>query len=142
MGNLGSGEILVILLVALIVLGPTRLPEAARQIGKATQELRRMSGTFQRELKAAIDEPLAETRAVIKGVESTVTGTVTPAEPDAPSDADTPSDTATSEPATPSDTVTSEPATEPTGREGSAPSAAPDTNREAPKPDESDSTEA
>ena len=33
MFNLGGGEMLVILLLALIVLGPERLPEAARQVG-------------------------------------------------------------------------------------------------------------
>ena len=67
MGNLGGGEILVILLVALIVLGPTKLPEAARQIGRAASELRRMSGAFQRELREAINEPVNETKAIIKG---------------------------------------------------------------------------
>ena len=36
MGNLGGGEILVILLVALLVLGPSKLPDAARQLGKIT----------------------------------------------------------------------------------------------------------
>ena len=35
MFNVGGGELLVILLIALIVLGPQRLPDAARQIGKA-----------------------------------------------------------------------------------------------------------
>ncbi|NIR34626.1 MAG: twin-arginine translocase TatA/TatE family subunit, partial [Actinobacteria bacterium] len=48
MGNLGGMELLVILLVALIVLGPTKLPEAARQVGKAVNELRRLSSGFQR----------------------------------------------------------------------------------------------
>lgn len=58
MGNLGGMEILVILLVALIVLGPTKLPEAARQVGKAVNELRRLSSGFQRELRDALEEPL------------------------------------------------------------------------------------
>ena len=31
MGNLGSGELLVIFFVALMVLGPNKLPEAARR---------------------------------------------------------------------------------------------------------------
>ena len=56
MFNLGGGEILVILLVALIVLGPTRLPDAARQVGKAMNELRRVSTGFQNELRSAVDE--------------------------------------------------------------------------------------
>ena len=55
MGNLGGGEILVIMLVALLVLGPSKLPDAARQLGKAVAEFRKVSGGFQRELRAALE---------------------------------------------------------------------------------------
>lgn len=55
MFNVGGGELLVILLLALIVLGPTKLPEAARYFGKATRELRRLSGGFQTEMQQAMD---------------------------------------------------------------------------------------
>lgn len=58
MFNVGGPEMLVILLLALIVLGPQRLPEAARQVGKFMGELRRMSSGFQQELKQAMDDPL------------------------------------------------------------------------------------
>ena len=56
MFNLGGGEILVILLLALIVLGPERLPEAARKLGTAIGEVRRMASGFQNEIKAALDD--------------------------------------------------------------------------------------
>jgi Tat protein translocase TatB subunit len=56
MFNIGSGEFVVILLVALIVLGPQRLPEAARQIGKVMGDLRRVSSGFQNELRTALDD--------------------------------------------------------------------------------------
>lgn len=46
---------MVILLVALIVLGPTKLPEAARKIGEAMNELRRMTSGFQAELRDALE---------------------------------------------------------------------------------------
>jgi sec-independent protein translocase protein TatB len=55
MFNIGGGEVLVIALVALIVLGPQRLPDAARQAGKAMSELRRLSSGFQNEIKGAFD---------------------------------------------------------------------------------------
>jgi sec-independent protein translocase protein TatB len=74
MGNIGGGEILVILLIALIVLGPAKLPDAARQIGRAAAELRRMSGAFQREMRQAIHDPVAETKAMLKGSKSTSSG--------------------------------------------------------------------
>jgi sec-independent protein translocase protein TatB len=53
--NLGAGEVLVILLLALIVLGPQRLPEAAKQVGRFTGEIRKLSSGFQAEIKAAFD---------------------------------------------------------------------------------------
>jgi Tat protein translocase TatB subunit len=53
--SLGPAEILVILIVALIVLGPERLPQAARQLGKAVGEVRRWSSTVQDDLRGALD---------------------------------------------------------------------------------------
>ncbi|GEM_PF-701728 len=41
--GMGSIEIVVVLLVAFIVLGPKRMTEAARMLGKATREVRRMA---------------------------------------------------------------------------------------------------
>lgn len=55
--NLGTGELLVIFLVALIVLGPDRLPGAARQAGRLMAELRRLSAGFQDEMRTAMREP-------------------------------------------------------------------------------------
>jgi sec-independent protein translocase protein TatB len=53
--SLGPAEILVILIVALIVLGPDRLPKAARQLGKAVGEVRRWSSNVQDDLRGALD---------------------------------------------------------------------------------------
>lgn len=59
MGSIGAPEILVILVVALLVLGPDRLPEAARQAGRVLSELKRMSSGFQAELRDAMQTPVA-----------------------------------------------------------------------------------
>ena len=56
MFNVGTGELLVILLIALIVLGPDKLPDAARKMGNVVGELRRMSGGFQAEMRSAMDD--------------------------------------------------------------------------------------
>lgn len=53
MFNIGGGELLIILLVALIFLGPTRLPEVARQFGQTVSSLRSLAQGFQNELEAA-----------------------------------------------------------------------------------------
>ncbi len=54
MPSLGGPEIIVILLVALIFLGPSRLPEVGRQIGGALRELRKV----QSDVRAHIDDVL------------------------------------------------------------------------------------
>ena len=55
--GMGSLEIIVITLVAFIVMGPQRMIEAAKLIGKATGELRRMSHG----LTNVLEEPLEDT---------------------------------------------------------------------------------
>ncbi len=58
MFGIGTTEILIILLVALIVIGPESLPKIARTVGKAMGEFRRVSTDFQRTLNTeiALDE--------------------------------------------------------------------------------------
>jgi sec-independent protein translocase protein TatB len=59
--NVGGGELLVIMLIALIVLGPQRLPDAAKQVGRVVGDLRRISSGFQQELKDALETDDAPT---------------------------------------------------------------------------------
>lgn len=47
-------ELLVILVVALVVLGPKRLPELARTLGKAVSEFRRQSTDIMEEFQSQI----------------------------------------------------------------------------------------
>ena len=62
MFNLQGSEIIIVLLLALVVLGPEKLPDAMRKAGKAYSELKKMSTSFQSEFRAAVDEPLREIR--------------------------------------------------------------------------------
>lgn len=55
MFNIGGGEMFAILLLALLVLGPERLPKAMGQVGHYVAQLRRMSSGFQEEIKRAMD---------------------------------------------------------------------------------------
>ena len=58
--SLGPAEILIVLVVALIVLGPKRLPEAGRQVGRALAELRRWSQGVQTEIRSVMDTEVVE----------------------------------------------------------------------------------
>ncbi|MGZ4672233.1 MAG: Sec-independent protein translocase protein TatB [Ilumatobacteraceae bacterium] len=62
MFNLSGSEIVFLLLIALIVLGPEKLPEAVRKFGQVYAEIKKMSSGFQSELKSALDEPMREMR--------------------------------------------------------------------------------
>jgi len=54
--QLGPAEVLVILVVALLVFGPTRLPEIGRQVGRGMRELRKLQDSMRRDF----DEVLAD----------------------------------------------------------------------------------
>ncbi len=69
--NVGGPEILVILVIGLIVLGPEKLPEMARKAGNVMRELRRMSQGFQTELRDALDEPVRIVREPVEQMRTT-----------------------------------------------------------------------
>lgn len=50
MFGIGTSEILIILLIALLVLGPSKLPEIARALGKGLAEFRKMSTDVKRQI--------------------------------------------------------------------------------------------
>jgi Tat protein translocase TatB subunit len=53
MFGIGMPELAVILVVGLIVLGPKRLPEVARALGKGLAEFRRVTGEVNKEIESA-----------------------------------------------------------------------------------------
>ncbi|MGH2657012.1 MAG: Sec-independent protein translocase protein TatB [Actinomycetota bacterium] len=57
MPSLGFGEILIILILALVIFGPRRLPEMGRTIGRSMRELRRATSDIRTELESDIDPP-------------------------------------------------------------------------------------
>lgn len=56
MPSLGFGEILIILVIALIVFGPRRLPEMGRTIGRSLREFRRTTSEIRSEITADLDD--------------------------------------------------------------------------------------
>lgn len=55
--NIGPAEILVILVVALLVFGPDKLPEIGRQVGRAVREFRRVQATLREEVRDVLEPP-------------------------------------------------------------------------------------
>ena len=56
MFGIGMTELLVVLVVALLVLGPRRLPEIARSLGRGMAEFRRASNDLRASLSASIED--------------------------------------------------------------------------------------
>ena len=56
MPSLGPAEILVVLVIALLVFGPDKMPEIARQVGKGMREFRRVQQHLRSELRDVVAE--------------------------------------------------------------------------------------
>lgn len=56
MGNIGFPELMVILLVALLVFGPKRLPELGRSLGRGLSEFRRASTDLKNSIEREIEK--------------------------------------------------------------------------------------
>ncbi len=74
MGSVGSPEILVILVIALLLFGPTKLPEMGKALGKAIREFKKatseLQDTIEREvedIKRDVKEPEQRASARPKG---------------------------------------------------------------------------
>jgi len=57
MFNIGPQELLLILLVALVVVGPKRLPELSRTIGRGLREFRKAQDEVKKTISLGLDEP-------------------------------------------------------------------------------------
>src|SRR6476646_6870351 len=70
--GMGPMELLLIVVLALIVFGPARLPEIMGQVGKAINDFRRATSELSDEFNRTIQAELQETRAVIDETKSAV----------------------------------------------------------------------
>ncbi|HEU4728768.1 MAG TPA: twin-arginine translocase TatA/TatE family subunit [Kofleriaceae bacterium] len=125
MFGMGGTEILVILIVALLFLGPDKLPEAAKQISKGIRDIKKQSRVLQRTIEddEHIGGAIRDLRSALRGEEEPVRPkpikppreltevTSGPATPAATASQDTPADTlALPEPGSPTIADASAPA--------------------------------
>lgn len=55
MGNLGMPELIMIMVLALLLFGPKKLPEIGKQVGKALGEFKRASNDLKRSIEEEVD---------------------------------------------------------------------------------------
>ncbi len=58
--GVGLPEVTVILILALLIFGPKKLPELGKQLGKTLKSLKKASNEFQNEIDQAMDEDAKE----------------------------------------------------------------------------------
>ena len=56
MGNLGMPELILILVLALLLFGPKKLPEIGKQLGKGLGEFKRASNDLKRSIEDEIEK--------------------------------------------------------------------------------------
>jgi sec-independent protein translocase protein TatB len=70
--NIGTGELLLVFVIALIVVGPRRLPEMVRNLGKIMNDLRKMSQEFTTQITQELESPAKELAEVKRELEAPI----------------------------------------------------------------------
>ena len=71
--GVGLPEVTVILILALLIFGPKKLPELGKQLGKTLKSLKKASNEFQNEIDQVINEDKEESP---KSIESNQTNEI------------------------------------------------------------------
>jgi sec-independent protein translocase protein TatB len=91
--GMGGMEIMVIMIVALIIFGPGKLPEIGAQVGRAVRDFRRATNELTREfndstsdirstmdeMKGTVAQVERETKELAQSIPASIEGTTTPA---------------------------------------------------------------
>ena len=97
--NVGPLELVIVLVIALLVIGPKRLPEMGNSLGKTIREFRKASTDISEATSMEpLAKPVSQQAATAPAAASTVSG-----EASAPAEAPTPGAAETTESGTPAD---------------------------------------
>ena len=66
--KIGTSEMIVVVLVALVVIGPDKLPYYAKKLGQALSQLKKYSDDLTKEVKDSIVDPVKEVAEPVKQV--------------------------------------------------------------------------
>jgi TatA/E family protein of Tat protein translocase len=72
MPDIGWQELLIVLIVALVIFGPKRLPDLGRSLGKGVREFRNATQGIQEHLDAHFDDTPREVTAAAPALEAEV----------------------------------------------------------------------
>ena len=64
--KIGFLELLVVFVVALLVIGPDKLPAYARKLGRALQEFRKASSDITQDIRESVVDPLEEAQRPLR----------------------------------------------------------------------------
>jgi sec-independent protein translocase protein TatB len=63
--DLTPEKVILLGIIALVVLGPSKLPQAARNLGHFVAQMRKMTSSFQSEVRDALGEPIEAFNSVV-----------------------------------------------------------------------------
>jgi len=78
MFGIGMPELLLILAIALIVIGPKKLPDLAKSLGRAMREFKKATNEFKETLQ--IDEDMTDVKKAFDGLGKDIKDSVSPEE--------------------------------------------------------------
>ena len=88
MFGIGLPELIIIMVIALVVIGPSKLPDLARSLGRAMREFKKATNELKETL--SVDDELSDVKKAFTGVNTDIKASIDPtAKPE-----DTPSDEA------------------------------------------------